>query len=178
VKPLAKRKPFTSVDEYQDWWLQEHVFDDYATGAAAFGIPDAYYMSRALYDGNYSLALYYAQVMGAVHLTWFTAWNIVSLWDIFRHGGKNIKGLSFHKAMQGKGVLAGRALRSVFLNPPAVLAESTYYQRELWQYIGDEKTGAIHYSGAGDIGSGGSMPVVPELESFSWRSIKREFGFD
>ena len=171
---MAKRKPFTSYDEYSDFYHQEHVQRDLLVGGAALGIPDAYFMSKALYDGDYRLAMYYAQVMGIVHLGWFTAWNIVKLWDVFRHGGKNLLGLNFHKAMQGKGVLASRVL----FNPVSLLAESTYYQRELWQYIGDEKTGAIHYSSAGDIGSGGSMPVVPELDSISWRSIKREFGFD
>jgi hypothetical protein len=41
----------------------------------------------------------------------------------------------------------------------AILAASTILQREYWQDIGDEKTGAIHYSGAG-LMTGGSMPVV------------------
>ena len=37
---------------------------------------------------------------------------------------------------------------------------SAQYQSDVWNYIGDPKTGATHYAGAGSM-SGGSMPVVP-----------------
>ena len=72
--------------------------------------------------------------------------------------------------------------RSLSMFPALGLAlsavTSAQYQSRVWKHIGDSKTGSTHYSGAGDIGSGGSMPVVPDLDSFTWRSIKREFGFD
>jgi hypothetical protein len=39
------------------------------------------------------------------------------------------------------------------------LTTSAVIQREVWQGIGDEMTGAVHFAGGGTM-SGGSMPVV------------------
>ena len=166
MKPLARKYDPQSAQTKKD----------VAVAMVGLGIPDMFQMVLALKEGRREDALYYAQIMGTSHLIWYTAWKLVEQWDLFRHAGKNVRGMTFHGAMQGRSALAGQIFKSVA--PLAAIIESTYYQREVWQNIGDEKTGAIHYSGAGDIGSGGSMPVVPELESFSWRSIKREFGFD
>ena len=54
--------------------------------------------------------------------------------------------------------------RSLSMFPAAGLAltavTSAQYQSDVWKHIGDPKTGATHYAGAGSM-SGGSMPVVP-----------------
>jgi hypothetical protein len=47
-------------------------------------------------------------------------------------------------------------------HPSVALITSAYLQREVWQEIGDEKTGAVRFAGAGGM-SGGSMPVLSEL---------------
>ena len=44
------------------------------------------------------------------------------------------------------------------------LVASAVAQREVWHVIGDEKTGAIHFSGAGGL-TGGSMPVVTSQDT-------------
>lgn len=67
-------------------------------------------------------------------------------------------------------MLMGAVFNPVFLTPTAAVT-SAVAQREVWDEIGDPYTGAIHYSSAGDVGSGGSMPVIHELPSKSgWKS--------
>jgi hypothetical protein len=43
--------------------------------------------------------------------------------------------------------------------PVVVITGSAVAQREVWQGIGDQQTGAVHFAAAGTM-SGGSMPVV------------------
>jgi hypothetical protein len=63
---------------------------------------------------------------------------------------------------------------------PAIAVSSAVAQREVWQEIGDEQTGAVHFAAAGTM-SGGSMPVVPSSNTndprggFSWESINALF---
>jgi hypothetical protein len=67
-----------------------------------------------------------------------------------------------------------------FAAASVALVGSAVAQREVWHVIGDEKTGAIHFSGAGGL-SGGSMPVVTSQDTsdpmggFSWKSIMSLF---
>ena len=131
---------------------------DLAGGAFLFGLPDFFHMVEALHDGDTRSAMYYAHVVGSTHALWYFAYRLVSAWDIYRHGGKNL--MSFHKIMQGKGALAGQALRSPAMLP-VYAVESMIKQREVWSDIGDPYTGAMHFSRAGDVGSGGSMPSIP-----------------
>jgi hypothetical protein len=49
----------------------------------------------------------------------------------------------------------------------AVLTTSAVIQREVWQNIGDERTGAVHFAGAGGM-SGGTMPLVPYSSDMSF----------
>ena len=66
--------------------------------------------------------------------------------------------------------------------PVVLLAGSAAAQRETWQYIGDEKTGAVHFAAAGGL-SGGSMPVVPSTDTssptggLSWESLNALFSW-
>jgi hypothetical protein len=112
---------------------------------------------EALYNGDNRRAAYYGHVLGSTHLLWYTAYRLVSAYDIWRHGGKNL--MSFHKIMQGRGALLGEVLKSPAMLPVYAF-ESMLKQREVWSQIGDLYTGSIHYSHAGDVGGGGSMPVV------------------
>ncbi len=52
--------------------------------------------------------------------------------------------------------------------PQIALVASTAAQAAVWSDIGDSKTGAVHYSGAGAM-TGGSMPVVPSDKPW-WNS--------
>lgn len=54
--------------------------------------------------------------------------------------------------------VAGRVAYTAL--PVVVVTASAVAQREVWQEIGDEQTGAVHFAAAGTM-SGGSMPVVP-----------------
>ena len=64
--------------------------------------------------------------------------------------------------------------------PQLAIVGSAVAQRETWQVIGDEKTGAVHFAAAGGI-SGGSMPVVTSQDTssptggFTWESIMSLF---
>ncbi len=60
--------------------------------------------------------------------------------------------------------------------PQIALVASAAAQAEVWQEIGDPKTGAVHFAGAGGF-IGGSMPVVPSGDTsspsggLSWKSF-------
>jgi len=99
---------------------------------------------------------------------WFTGWQIVSIWDLLRHGGKNR--MTFHASMQGVRAMAGMIYKRLAFTTPAVLAASAVTNQIIWDKIGDVKTGSTHWAQAGNIGSGGSMPVIPELPT--WRSVQ------
>ena len=64
--------------------------------------------------------------------------------------------------------------------PVVALVGSAAAQRETWQHIGDEQTGAVHFASAG-VMSGGSMPVVSSRDTtsstggFTWESIMSLF---
>lgn len=64
--------------------------------------------------------------------------------------------------------------------PQLAIVGSAYAQRETWQMIGDEKTGAVHFAASGTM-SGGSMPVVSSQDTssptggFTWESIMSLF---
>jgi hypothetical protein len=64
--------------------------------------------------------------------------------------------------------------------PQVAIIGSAVAQREVWQQIGDEKTGAVHFAAAGTM-SGGSMPVVSSQDTssptggFTWESIMSLF---
>lgn len=68
--------------------------------------------------------------------------------------------------------------------PLVVITGSAVAQRETWQHIGDEKTGAVHFAAAGTM-SGGSMPVVTSQDTssptgdldLSWSNLKAMFGW-
>ena len=134
---------------------------DIVKGGAGFGIPDAFEVAAALYEGRYRDALYYATIFGYVHLNWYVAWGLVKAIT-----PKYAAGHTFHTIMQGKGALAGQALKHPVMLP-VYAGLSAHQQRKTWQRIGDESTGAVHYSRAGDVGSGGSTPVVPSNWDFN-----------
>jgi hypothetical protein len=48
---------------------------------------------------------------------------------------------------------------------PIALVTSAVAQREAWQVIGDEKTGAVHFASAGTMS--GSMPMVSSQDTSS-----------
>jgi hypothetical protein len=78
--------------------------------------------------------------------------------------------------------VAGRVAYTAL--PVVVVTASAVAQREVWQNIGDEQTGAIHFSGAGSM-SGGSMPVVSSQDTsdpmggvdLSWKNLKTLFSW-
>lgn len=76
-------------------------------------------------------------------------------------------------------LFASRAATPLVVLPAAVVT-SAVVQREVWQEIGDEKTGAVHFAAAGTM-SGGSMPVVTSQDTssptggFTWESIMSLF---
>ncbi len=76
--------------------------------------------------------------------------------------------------------VAGRVAYTAL--PVVVVTASAVAQREVWQNIGDEQTGAIHFAGAGGM-SGGSMPVVTSQDTssptgtLSWKNLKALFSW-
>lgn len=137
-------------------------------GALTLGIPEAYLMAEAIITGNEEQFWSSLRVTAVLHGMWFTAHQTVVLWDIFRHGGKNV--MSFHRAMQGLGVLRSMLLRTIASSPPVILAASAVANQYLWSKIGDSKTGSVYWARSGDI-SGGSLPIISELPT--WRGVQK-----
>ncbi len=131
--------------------------EDYAVGMAGFGIPDVVGLAVAVAEGDEKEAIYYAKVMGATHATWLTAWKLVKQYDMIRHGAKNLRGLNFHKVMGGVRFLSTRAVGGPIM---LAAAGSMVAQKEVWDRIGDPKTGAVYYARAGTM-SGNRGPVIP-----------------
>ncbi len=142
----------------------ERLGEDVALGMISFGIPELYYIFKAIYDGDEEALAHHLKVAGIVHGIWYTGYQLASAWEYYRHG-RDI--MSFHAAMQGKGALAGQFVRAIA--PISSLILSTYYQNQVWSTIGDPKTGATHYAQAGTM-SGGFMPVISELPT--WRDVQ------
>lgn len=95
--------------------VEEQYLYDVGTGVMLFGIPDVYHLTRAAYEGDMDSFAYYSAVAAGVHGTWYAAYRGVRAYDIARHGGKNIAGMSYHSAIQGKGPLATLAVRTILL---------------------------------------------------------------
>jgi hypothetical protein len=89
---------------------------------------------------------------------------------------------SAHRA-KNIALLASKAATPLVVLPAAAVT-SAVVQREVWQEIGDEKTGAVHFAGAGGF-TGGSMPVVTSQDTssptgdldLSWSNLKTMFGW-
>jgi hypothetical protein len=82
--------------------------------------------------------------------------------------------------MPGIGIAGYALVAKLTGEAVVVVTASAVAQREVWQNIGDEQTGAIHFAGAGGM-SGGSMPVVTSQDTssptggFTWESIMSLF---
>ena len=128
----------------------------YAKGMVGMGIPDAIGLAVAIAEGDEEEAIFYSQMIGATHLTWYTAWKAVQQYDLLRHAGKNVKPINFHKVMFGVKHLTTRAAGG-----PVMIAAvgSMIAQREIYQMIDAEMQGAISYSRAGGFSSA-KGPVI------------------
>ena len=86
---------------------------------------------------------------------------------------------SITRAYGTAGRVRSTAAFAVRFAPQIAIVASAHAQRETWQHIGDEKTGAVHFAAAGGF-SGGSMPVVTSQDTssptgdldFSWSNLK------
>lgn len=139
---------------------------DMLSGVFTLGIPEAYLMAEAIYYGDEEQFWYSARVTASIHGFLYFGYRIVMLWDIFRHGGKNV--MSFHKMMQGFGALRGMFWRATLLSTPGVMTGAAVANQYIWDSIGDVKTGSTHWAQAGSM-TGGSMPVVPSDKRW-WNS--------
>lgn len=101
-----------------DWEFSEFE-KDVATGMVSFGIPEMYHMYEVIYYGDEEALAYHLKVAGIVHGTWYSAYQLGKMWELYRHG-RGI--LSFHEIMAGKGqtLRAGASLAArsaVWLGP-------------------------------------------------------------
>ncbi len=101
----------------------EEFMEDVALGMVSAGLPEAYHITKAIYERDTEALAYHLKVAGTVHGTWYTAYRLNLLWDLYRHGGKNI--ISFHKAMQGVNALRGMTASAVAI--PALVLTGAYY---------------------------------------------------
>jgi hypothetical protein len=110
-----------------EWELSE--FDkDVSTGMVSFGIPEMYHIYEAIYYGDEEALAYHLKVAGVVHGTWYSAYQLGKMWELYRHGRGM---LSFHEAMAGKGqaLRAGASLAArsaVWLGPLVGVLAITY----------------------------------------------------
>ena len=139
---------------------------DILTGVLTLGIPEAYLMAEAIYYGDEEQFWYSVKVTAAIHGMFYLAWQVNVLWDIFRHGGKNL--MSFHKVMQGFSALRGMFWKATVLSTPGVMTGAAVANQFIWDQIGDVKTGSTHWAQAGSM-SGGSLPVVPSDDRW-WKT--------
>lgn len=136
---------------------------DYQAGLIGGGIPTAYHLASAIYEGDMEAAMYYAKIEAAVLGTQFGFLKFLNLYQGPKYA------TSFHHLKSG--LSFGRT--QVLQNPVVIGAASMEAQRRTWESIGDSMTGAIHYASAGTM-SGGSMPVVSGRVTM--RDIKNFFG--
>ena len=150
----------------------------YAKGMVGMGIPDAIGLTIAIAEGDEEEALFYSQMIGATHLTWYSAWKGVQAYDLLRHGAKNVKPINFHKVMFGVKHLITRAAGGPLM---IAAAGSMIAQRELYQMVDVEMEGAISYSRAGTM-SPNRGPIIPSgitLDEFKrgLNEIAKDLGF-
>ncbi len=116
----------------------EEFMEDVAMGMVSAGLPEAYHISEAIYDRDTEALAYHLKVAGTVHGTWYTGYRLVMLWDLYRHGGKNI--MNFHKAMQGVNALRGITLSAV---SSLVVFTGVHYGLKYW--LGEtDQSSVIH----------------------------------
>lgn len=100
---------------------------DVGKGIVLMGIPEGYYIAKAMYEGDEEALIHHTKVAGVVHGIWYTAYQLAKMYDIYAKGGRNL--ISFHQAMQGKKVLAGQAVKrlamTAALNPIAAPVTAT-----------------------------------------------------
>ena len=102
------RSPFL---EYTDRDVQEFG-TDVALAAMALGLPDAYHLYDAVERGDTQDIVYYCGVIIFTHAAYASIWQQIKMYDMFVHGGKNVRGLSFHKVMRGKSALLMQAAKA------------------------------------------------------------------
>ncbi len=100
-------------------YLSEEFMEDVALGMVSAGLPEAYHISKAIYERDTEALAYHLKVAGTVHGTWYTGYRLAILWDLYRHGGKNV--ISFHKAMQGVNALRGMVATAPSIAIPALV---------------------------------------------------------
>jgi len=104
--------------------------------------------------------MYYAKIEAAVLGTQYGMLQFLNWYQGPKYA------LSFHHLKAG--LSFGRS--QVLQNPVLVAGASAAAQAKTWDTIGDPMTGAIHYSGAGQM-SGGSMPSVMMDLDMDWSDI-------
>jgi len=136
------------------------------------GLPATYDMAVAVYEGDEDAFLYALAVEGTGFAALLSG-AVLHNWYSLRWGnpGNVIRLRLVHESVTA---LRGMVWRTILTNPVVIGGLSAYAQGKTWKSIGDRKTGATHYSGAGTM-SGGSMPTVESLDDFTWENLRKEF---
>ena len=95
------------------------------------------------------------------HAAYSTIWQQIKMYDILVHGGKNIRGLSFHKVMQGKGTLvfqgvkaASRAVAPVAIPVAISVGGAIGYEKYVNEPLREAHDGGQTQSWLGDFMQG------------------------
>ncbi len=131
-------------------WLEvddkREFLKHYLSGLFTLGIPELYHLSRSLYDRDMDAFFFHVKTTAMVHSTWYLAWRGLRHWDIFRHGGKNIKGMNFHKMMSHKGAAQSRFIvapvAGVLAAPALAAASAYYYERYVNSFVRSSPPGS------------------------------------
>lgn len=162
IDPICKearpmKSPFL---EYTDRDVQEFG-TDVALAAMALGLPDAYHLYDAIERGDTQDIVYYCGVIMFTHAAYSTIWQQIKMYDILVHGGKNIRGLSFHKVMQGKGTLvfqgvkaASRAVAPVAIPVAISVGGAIGYEKYVNEPLREAHDGGQTQSWLGDFMQG------------------------
>ncbi len=143
-------------------FLSEEYVDaayDYAFALIGGGLPSSFHLAHALARRDYDDALYYAKVEAAVLATQYSMLKILNWYQGPKYA------MTFHRLHQGLGVARGIIARTLGV-----------YTAPVWAAVVSAKTGSklaqihpgqdmqsvtsLHYASGGDVGSGGSMPVI------------------
>ncbi len=162
-----KRGPIDPPYRYSPSKEELEVWEDYVVSLYTGGIPAYLRIAHALAREDEEEAIYNFKLGLATSATYLSFYWAARFLD---------PRYTRSYASFSRNVSTARTLfvRAVMKNPVVWAGAAMVAQRDIWQSIGDEKTGAIHYSAAGSM-SGGSMPVV-SLPFYSYKSPDTTLG--
>ncbi len=142
-----------------EYFSEEHAHDLWISLVGG-GFPSAFNLAYALYRGDIESAKYYVTVSASVLGAQYAILQFLNMVQGPRYA------MTFMEFLRGVSTLRTVTAFSVPVLSAGVLAVAADTNNTIWKRIGDQKTGSVYWSQAGDVSSGGSMPVVSDLPTW------------